>query len=168
MNAGVALCSICTWLCVCLLGCGNRAPDSFTAKDLETIRRSGVAYARNANAHPRNNKGSAALYAEDAIVFPPNQPPVEGRTAIEAFLSNHPPFSNYSLDTEEIEGEGDLAYERGIASMTMEQPDGSAAPWRIRYLLIWRRQADKSWKVHREMFNPDMGAPALPRVPVQK
>lgn len=111
-------------------------------------------------AKTRDDKGGAAIYASDAIVLAPGKPPIEGRAAIEAFLSSFPPFTDYKLQVLEVEGQGPWAYERGIASMTLTPPGAPPTPMRMRYLLIWRKQPDGAWKVVREIMSPDAGPPA--------
>ncbi len=132
---------------------------AFSDVDRAAVRRAGEMFARHATAKPRNDRASAALYEDDAIMLPPGQVPIAGKSAIEAFLSGFPPFSHYQLQAVEIEGNGDLAYERGNASMILTPVAASPQEWRISYLIIWRRQRDGLWKVAREMFTPG-AAPA--------
>jgi len=126
----------------------------FTDEDRETIYRAGEEFAKNASAIPRNDRASAAYYEHDAIMLAPGQAPIVGGAAIEKFLSAFPPFSDYRLEVAEIQGDGDLAFERGTASMTtilLQEPTNA---WRINYIVVWRRQVDGSWKVAREVFTP--------------
>jgi len=137
----------------------------FTAADREAIRRAGETFAMNAAARPRDDRASAAYYEEDAIMLPPGQAPIVGRTALEAFLSRFPPFSDYQLEVEEIQGDGDLAFERGSASMTLTPPEAPPSRSHINYLVIWRRQPDQSWRVAREIFTPG-AQPVVPDAPM--
>ena len=133
----------------------NRGPAHFSEADRVAIRKADETFVKNAKATPRNDKACAAYYEEDAIMLTPNQSPLEGRAAIEAFLSSFPLFSDYRLEVAEIEGSGDLAYERGSASMTLSSGGEKPTQWRSQYLIIWRKQVDGSWKVSREIFTPD-------------
>jgi len=149
------------------VGCQPRqvaAP--LSATDRNAIQQALKAFTKNAQATPRDDKASAAYYEEDAIMVPPNHAPLEGRAAIEAFLSTFLPFSNYQLQTIELEGQGDLAYERGTNSMTLVPPGGTPVEWRSNYLVIWHRQTDGSWKVRREIFTP-AALPAAQAAPAQ-
>ena len=149
---------------ICLgfgLGCHTKqVPAGLSEADRTAIRQAVQEFVNNAKAQPRNDKASAAFYEEDAIMVPPNHPDIRGRAAIEAFLASFPPFSDYRLETLEIDGQGNLAYERGTNSMTLTPPGGAPAEWRSKYLVIYRRQADGSWKVSREIFTPDAPPPA--------
>jgi hypothetical protein len=59
----------------------------------------------------------------------------------------------------EIQGQGDLAYDRGTYSMTVTPPGLAPIEDHGKYLSIWRKQADGSWKITHAMFNSD---PPLP------
>jgi len=154
---------------ICLgfgLGCQTKpAPAGLSEADRNAIRQAVQEFVNNAKAQPRNDKASAAFYEENAIMVPPNHPDIRGRAAIEAFLTSFPPFSDYRLESLEIEGQGDLAYERGTNSMTLTPPSGRPTEWRSKYLVIYRRQADGSWKVSREIFTPDAPPQASPDPP---
>jgi len=149
------------------IGCQpKQTTAALSETDRRAIRQALEGFIMNAQATPRDDKASAAYYEESAILVAPNHAPVEGRTAIEAFLSAFPPFSNYQLHVLELEGRGDLAYERGTNSMTLMIPKARPAEWRSNYLVIWHKQADGSWKVSREIFTP-APPPAEQVTPVQ-
>ena len=100
-----------------------------------------------------------AFYADDAQVFPPGQPLVNGRDAIKqlwgAFI---PLLQRLSLTTTRIEASGELAYGPGPYEMTLAQPDGSTAEDRGKYVVVYRRQADGSYRVVADIFNTSQPA----------
>jgi ketosteroid isomerase-like protein len=100
-------------------------------------------------------------YADDATVLAPNVPPAQGHAAIQAMLQSFPPMSDFKLDIVELDGRGDLAYVRGNYSMTMNPPGGPAVPDRGKYVEIWKKQADGSWKVRYDSFSSDLPMPGL-------
>jgi len=112
-------------------------------------------------------KGDLVLYEEDAIELPPNQAAVQGKAAIQAWDEAFPPFSNFQEQSLEIEGRGDLAYDRGTYSMTMTPPGATPIEDRGKYLTIWHKQAGGLWKVSRVMFNSDVPLPAPAKPAVQ-
>ena len=112
-------------------------------------------------------KGDLALYTEDAIQLPPNQAALQGKAAIQAWYEAFPPFSNFQEQSLEIEGQADLAYDRGTYSMTVTPPGAAPIEDRGKYLTILRKQADGSWKVARAMFNSDLPLPAPEKPAVQ-
>ena len=52
----------------------------------------------------------AALFLDDAVINPPNEPAVKGRAAIRAWLEKFPPITEFKLNNEKVEGREDLAY----------------------------------------------------------
>jgi len=126
----------------------------FSDADRDAISRAGELFVKNALSNPRNDRASADCYEDDAIMLAPSRSPVIGRVAIEAFLSSFAPFSGYRLEVAEIVGDGDLAFERGTASMTLRPTEGPTDQFRINYVVIWRRQIDGSWRAAREIFTP--------------
>ena len=145
---------------ICLgasIGC--QAPAALSETEQTAIRQADQNWAKLMNA--RDFNGVAALYAEDAIVLPPNEPTVEGRAAIQTWLEALPPISNVQLQTLEIAGRGDLAYSRGTYSETITPAGAVPVEDRGKWLTIYSKQADGSWKIVRDVFNFDLPLPAL-------
>jgi ketosteroid isomerase-like protein len=126
----------------------------FADTDRDAIRYAGELFVKSALAHPRDDHAAATCYEEEAIMLAPGRQPIRGRSAIEAFLSSFPPFSDYRLEVAEIVGHGDLAFERGIASMTLHREGTVGEATRMQYVVIWRRQTDGSWRAAREILTP--------------
>jgi ketosteroid isomerase-like protein len=97
-----------------------------------------------------------AVYAEDARLLPPNRPTVTGqseiREAFREFLGAG--MGELTIDTYEIEiaSSGELAY--GIGTFSLGRP----APDRGKFVEVYRRQADGSWKCVVDMFSSDQAA----------
>jgi ketosteroid isomerase-like protein len=104
------------------------------------------------------------LFLDDAVVYPPNQPAVQGRVAIRAWLERLPPISAFTLNHTQIEGRGDLAYALGTFTMTIAPP-GAPSPVKDsgKFVTIVRRQADGRWLVAVDMFSSDLPAAAPPQ-----
>jgi ketosteroid isomerase-like protein len=98
----------------------------------------------------------AALYTDDAVVMPPNEPAVHGRTALKAWMAAFPVVTDFTLSTGRIEGRADLAYVRGTYTMTL-RPEGGQTPVMVRgkYLEIRRRQSNGEWLLEADMFSSD-------------
>ena len=98
----------------------------------------------------------AALYTDDAVVMPPNEPAVQGRAAVKTWLAAFPAVSAFTLRADRIEGRADLAYVRGTYTMTLS-PEGAPAPVTARgkYVEIRRRQPSGEWLLEADMFSPD-------------
>jgi len=156
-----------TVMCL-VLSVGCQGPAGLSEADRTAIRQGDENYGNLLNA--RDFKGLAALYAEDAIVLPSNQAAVQGRAAIQAALEAFPPISNSQFQVLEIEGLGDLAYSRGTYSMTVTPAGAAPIEDRGKYIEIWRKQADGSWKILRDIWNSDLPLPApeKPATPAKK
>jgi len=105
----------------------------------------------------------AALYTEDAVLMPPNQPIVQGREAILTWLEAFPTLTEFNLIAKEIDGCGDLAFVVGIVSMTTA-PEGAPEPIQDtgKFIEIRRKQEDGSWLIAVDMFNSDLPLPPSP------
>jgi len=109
-----------------------------------------------------DDKTVAAFYADDAVVLPPDSDFVKGRPAIEAFWkSGHEAgMKNIRLEIVDIESDGKYVVETGKAIADI-QPAGQAAatPQSFKYVVVWKKQKDGSWKIYRDIYN---GMPAPP------
>jgi ketosteroid isomerase-like protein len=156
-----------TVMCL-VLSVGCQGPVGLSEADQTAIRQGVENYAKVANA--KDWKAVAALYAEDATRLPPNQAAVQGRAAIQMWGEVFPPFSDFQLQILELEGRGDLAYCRGTYSMTVAPAGAAPIEDRGKYMDIWRKQADGSWKILRDVWNSDLPLPApeKPAAPAKK
>jgi len=104
----------------------------------------------------------AALFLDDAVVNPPNEPAVKGRAAIRSWLEKFPPITEFTLKNVKMEGRDDLAYVLGTYTMPIVPP-GTPGPVKDsgKYVTVVRRQADGRWLVAVDMFSSDKPA-ALP------
>ena len=100
------------------------------------------------------------LYTSDAMVLAPNAPALEG-DSIKAFWRTGEAMGIKSLrlETTDVEVSGDLAVETGTYELGMQPAGGAAATDRGKYLVVWKRQDDGTWKIHRDIFNTSMPAP---------
>lgn len=98
----------------------------------------------------------ASLYAEDAKLLPPNQRTARGREAIRQFWQGVMDMGVKEADIEiqEVEAQGDTAYEVGRYTLTIQQGNGERASDAGKYVVIWKRQGD-GWKLAVDIFNSD-------------
>jgi predicted ester cyclase/ketosteroid isomerase-like protein len=98
-----------------------------------------------------------AYYAESAEVVAAHGESVRGRAHILAWLERFPPISEWNLSDVEIDGAGEVAYVRG--SYTMHLSSRARLPFdKGRYLEVWRKQSDESWKVIRRVFSSEVAS----------
>ena len=107
-------------------------------------------------------EGFMATIDEEAVFLPPIAPPVTGMETIRSIYRNEFDSSNFDLTitTEEIHVCGDLAF-------SLDNWKGSATPkngsepivFDNKNLIIYKRQADGSWKTWRVMFSSNTPLP---------
>jgi len=66
---------------------------------------------------------------------------------------------SFTTTTAEIEGTGDLAYARGAWTFKGTVKDSIEVNDNGKFLLVFRKQADSSWKTIRETWNSDSPMP---------
>ncbi len=118
--------------------------------------------ARFLDAFKRGDKaGLMASYADDAIVMMPNEEAWRGREGIDkgfsGFLSQMS-FKDGSAKTEDVMVTGDLAVETGAFAWTLQPKSGAEVKDKGKYITVWKRQADGSWKIVRDISNSDLPA----------
>ena len=103
----------------------------------------------------KNGKAAGALYAENAQLYPPGLPVVQGRVGIEGALALLGALSNITLKNTSVEGRGDIAYVQGTVT-AMLPPSGTAKPQpAVGYFLdVRRKQADGRWLIVVQMLSP--------------
>ena len=137
-----------------------KRPAAKPAAAADAIRQLDVEFMKAANAR---NAGALvkAFYAPDAVLMPPNHAIVEGRTGIQGFLQSliDGGFTSIKLDTTTVASAGDLAYGRGRYTLSMSPPGGAPVQDIGKYVVVYRRQANGSWRAVADIFNGDQAAP---------
>ena len=109
-----------------------------------------------------------SYYASDAVVLAPNAPAVTGAAAIEAMFKTMGTVGSMTMTTDEVAGMGDLAYVRGRYAMTFTPAGMTAAISDSgKYIEIFKKDADGTWKNYRDSFSSDVPLPA-PAEPAKK
>jgi uncharacterized protein (TIGR02246 family) len=99
--------------------------------------------------------GVAALYTDDAALLPPGGERVDGRAAIETFWQGaiDGGLTNLTLRVVEVEAKGDIAYEVGALSLQVPGEDGQPVTVEGKYIVVWQKGADGTWRLHRDIWN---------------
>jgi len=119
------------------------------------------ANARFSEAFSRGDVGAlAAMYDTGAVVLAPNAPPMRGRQNIEALWAGgrQQGFKSVNLVVNSVEVIGNHAIELGSYTLAIQPPGQAEMIDRGKYMVIWRRQPDGSWRIYRDMFNTSMPA----------
>lgn len=145
------------WFCSAVLvaGCATMPPqDDATVR--AAIERQAAAWADAVN------RGDASavvnLYTSDALLMAPNAEAMRGHEGIRNFVNAFGAVSprDVRLNVEEVDVCGDTAYEVGSYNMSIQPPGQSRINDRGKYLVVWKRQADGSWRIHRDIFNTNL------------
>ena len=157
-------------LCLLLLsitGCQSQFSQTQPAADTRAadetaIRNIDVEWAKAATAKDVNK--TVSYYSDDASVMPPNSPLVTGRSSVTALWRTillAPGFSGgWKPITVEVARSSDLAYVTGSYEFASNDSSGKPAVDKGKYVEVWKKQADGSWKCVADIFNSDLPAPA--------
>ncbi len=100
----------------------------------------------------------AGLYTDDAIVLPPNMARVKGHNAISKLWGSFIRMGkvNIQLTTTELTGSGNIAVETGNYNLNIKPEGKDAMKDHGKYLVIWKKKNDDSWKMIRDMFSSNL------------
>ena len=106
-----------------------------------------------------------SYYAPDATAHPQGMPAATGSAAImDAFMkmSSAPGFSlRWTPLRADVSAAGDVGYTVGTYEASM-----SGATEKGKYVEVWKKQSDGTWKVKEDIFNVDAAAGPPPSTPV--
>lgn len=103
-----------------------------------------------------------SYYTDDAVSMPSGDPMLKGKEAIKNYsdemAKSGVKITAVKFTPTEIDGSASLAYEIGTYEMSME-----IGPAKVndngKYLTLWKKQADGSWKVYGEIWNSSVAPP---------
>jgi ketosteroid isomerase-like protein len=109
----------------------------------------------------RNVDKTISYYSEDAMVMPSNSPALTGK-AIRAMWQGMLASPNFSggWTATKVDVSGNLAYVVGTYEIGETDSAGKPMTDKGKYLEVWKKQADGSWKCVADMFNTNL--PAAP------
>lgn len=153
--------SLLTMCCSALffLQCKQAGPDEAMLKAEENnIRQTDMEWSQSA----KNLDDYMAYFLDDAKVMESNQPIATGKEAIKTMFSPMYDLPGFSITFEpilvEVANSGDFAYSIGTYKLTVNDSTGMPMVDNGKYLTIWKKQADGSWKVAADMSNSDLPA----------
>ncbi len=107
----------------------------------------------------RNADSLASFYAADAIAYPPNEPMAIGQPAAKKVWASYFADSTFSIswktDHARVSKSGDLGFTAGTYEDSFTGPDGAPVTERGKYVCVWAKQADGTWKAVRDIWNTD-------------
>ncbi len=148
-------------LIVLLSSCAKPpAPDTREA-DAKTIKDTEAAWVKAAAT--KDVEAFAAFYADDAALLMPNAPLFSGKQPIKDALKpmmSDPNFSiSFLANKVEVSKSGDLAYTQGPYKMTFSDIRGNKFDDDGKYLTVWRKLPDGTWKAIEDTFMTDLPLP---------
>jgi len=137
------------------------APPDMRAADEKAIHDDEVAW--NQDWAAKDIEKIVSHYADDATLMIPDFPLMKGKDAMRAALKEMVADKNlalsFSSSTLEASKGGDVAYMQGTYSLTETDPKTKkAVTEKGKYVTVYKKQADGSWKAVEDINNRD--APA--------
>ncbi len=101
--------------------------------------------------------GVAAHYTDDAAVLPPDAARIDGHEGIQGVWQSliDADIRDVALTTQEVDVFGDVANEVGTITATAPSEDGGRVQWAGKYVAVWKRGGDGTWRMHRDIWNFD-------------
>jgi len=158
MNRYLVASVIIAWMVFSLASCAAPPPAPDPAAVRSAIEE---ANSRFSQAYNQGDTSTlASLYDADAVILPPNAPESRGNEQIAGSFAQEIEQmqpSELRLNTQEVEVAGDFAFEMGAytarigALNTVDEG---------KYLVVWKKQADGSWKLYRDIWNSNLPLPS--------
>jgi uncharacterized protein (TIGR02246 family) len=131
-------------------GEARQAIEAANAKFVEAVKRGDTTAAVAEN------------YADDAVVMSPGSEAWRGKDAVQrgfAGMARSMTVKDFTLKTDDVMAAGDLAVESGSYEMTIQPRGGREMKDKGKFVVVWKRQADGSWKIVRDVYNSDVPPP---------
>lgn len=111
-----------------------------------------------------DSTAAAAFYDDSAMVMPAGQDAAAGHAGILRMFGSLTAFTftNMKLEVRDVAASGDLAVETGHFEWTLtpRTAGGKPMPDKGKYVVVWKKQADGSYKLFRDIWNNDAPPPA--------
>ncbi len=148
--------------------CRQQALPDTRAADERAIRNADTEWLEAVKA--KDIERTLRSYADEASMYPPHAPIVNGKEAIRAFWSQGFLNPGFALDWQatqvQVSRAGDLAYSRGTYDLRENDAKGRPIIERGKYVVVWKKQPDGAWKAVADIWNADqplLAAPAPPQ-----
>ncbi len=104
---------------------------------------------------------SVAFLDDQASMLVPNAPIAIGKQAIAKVIASDFAQGNstWHPDKASVARSGELGYTSGTTTLSFKDASGKTMSDKGKYLTVWKKQADGTWKVLFDMFNSDLAAP---------
>lgn len=137
-------------LCALCAGCAHTAARTDPKLLLDADR----AFA--ADVAKRGIDGWVDAFAPDGVTLPAGAPLTVGRAAIREHMAPAFATPGFRLDwtPQRADAQGDLGYTIGLFEAHSRDKNGNDSITRGKYLTVWKRQPDGTWKVAADIGTP--------------
>jgi ketosteroid isomerase-like protein len=143
------------------LACAPAGPTVDHATDAGAITGATEAWAA---AFARGDAAAAAEFVTaNGTIVPPNMPAVSGTEAITAWAQAvlaSMTLVGVSSTTDSVQVAGDWAVSRGHWVITVAPDSATTVADTSRFVVVWERQADGSWKAAHDIWNTALPLPS--------
>ncbi|MFZ0522975.1 MAG: DUF4440 domain-containing protein [Candidatus Acidiferrales bacterium] len=147
----------CVALVMFAAGCGKEEPKDTRVADEAAIKNADTQWAKTAAS--KDVDATIAFYSDDASLLPPNAPMASDKASIRAAWAGMlAPGTSLSWQATKVEAarSGDLGYVMGTYQLESKDVAGKEEADRGKFVEIWKKQADGSWKAAVDIFNSDL------------
>jgi len=146
-------------------GCMPPPPADTRDADIKAVKETEAQWVKDANS--KDVEKWVNHYSADASLLFPNAPILNGsgpiREALKPFMAD-PNFSlNFSSNRVEAAKSGDLVVTQGTYKMTFSGPGNEKLTDDGKYITVFRKQVDGTWKAVQDMLNSDLPLPPPPQ-----
>lgn len=141
-----------------LTACQTQTTSDTRAADETALRKLDDEWSKAAGS--RDVEKTISYYSDDAVVMPPNIATLTGKEPIRTLwksMLGSPDFSGgWKASKVEVARSGDLAYVSGTYEFNEKDDTGKPITDKGKYLEVWKKQTDGSWKCVADMFSSDL------------
>lgn len=151
-----------------ILGCSaqqSQTPPDTRAADEAAIRKADTDWAKAAES--KQVDAWVAYYSDDAVFLPANEKMATDRAAIRKSIGDLLAMPGLSIKWAPTKVEaarsGNIGYSWGTYELTANDSKGKPVTDHGKYVEIWKKQSDGSWKCAVDTFNSDLPAAPPPK-----
>jgi uncharacterized protein (TIGR02246 family) len=150
-----------------LVGCAQKQPSESQSRPAVNLAEAEAAI-RATDAQwmaTRDVDKALSFWTDDATLLMPGSPPVTGKQSIKAYVAGamaSPGFSiTWATDKIVVSPSGEMAYSTGTNRVTFKDPKGKLITTNNNAVVIWKKQADGSWKSVIDISTPQPTTPPI-------
>jgi len=136
-------------------GAAKAATSKKQTAALEAMKKADLEFCAATKA--RGLDGWMSYFDADATAFPPGKPLIHGKAQLREFYAKIWETPGITVDWHPVKADiaasADLGYTIGVAEWRWPEKDGKTATRASKYLTVWKKKPDGSWKVQADLGN---------------